>query len=90
MRAYPKEGSETPRALEGQIFSTLFSIAAWSHHNHNHQHNQLRITLMKRMVKMASMSGSSMMTAGCLSDLSPAFWGGFLNFSEGNGRGRVH
>ena len=24
----PKEGSETPRALEGQIFSTLFSIAA--------------------------------------------------------------
>ena len=22
--------------------------------------------------------------------ISPAFWGGFLNFSEGNGRGRVH
>jgi len=25
---FPKEGSETPRPLEGQIFSTLFSIAA--------------------------------------------------------------
>ena len=28
MGRYPKEGSDTPRALEGQIFSTLFSIAA--------------------------------------------------------------
>ena len=26
--SHPKEGSETPRALEGQVFSTLFSIAA--------------------------------------------------------------
>ena len=24
------EGSETPRALLGQIFSTLFNIAAWA------------------------------------------------------------
>ena len=37
MGRYPKEGSDTPRALEGQIFSTLFSIAAWCHRHESHR-----------------------------------------------------
>ena len=74
------EGSETPRALLGQIFSTLFNIAAWAGQWVGGGHGQ------------HGGGGQEQDDGGDQNSLmwKPAFWGESWSSSAKSDKGLVH